>query len=120
WEPQIQAKSGLLIDSYFSATKVRWMLDNVPGAQEAAERGELAMGTIDSFLLWRLTGGKVHASDVTNACRTMLFNIHKKQWDADLLKLFGVPQSLLPDVKANAGVFGTSEAAGIGVALPIA
>jgi glycerol kinase len=119
-EPTIQKKTGLLIDSYFSATKIAWLLENVAGARDRAERGELAFGTIDSFLLWRLTGGKVHATDITNACRTMLFDIHKKQWDADLLKLFGVPQSLLPEVKPNAGVFGTSETAGIGVALPIA
>ena len=119
-EPMIQQKTGLLIDSYFSATKIAWLLENVAGAKARAEQGELAFGTIDSFLLWRLTGGKVHATDITNACRTMLFDIHKKAWDADLLKLFGVPRSLLPEVKPNAGVFGTSETSGIGVALPIA
>ncbi len=105
-EPAIQKKTGLLIDSYFSATKIAWLLENVAGARDRAEKGELAFGTIDSFLLWRLTGGKVHATDITNACRTMLFDIHRKAWDADLLKLFGVPPSLLPEVKPNAGVFG--------------
>jgi glycerol kinase len=120
WEPKIQAKTGLLIDSYFSATKVRWFLDNVPGAQEAAERGELAMGTIDSFVLWRLTGGKVHATDVTNASRTMLFNIHKMDWDEELLQLFNVPKSMLPKVLECADQFGTSSTEAIGVALPIA
>ncbi|HVT52552.1 MAG TPA: glycerol kinase GlpK [Dongiaceae bacterium] len=124
-EPMIQQKTGLLIDSYFSATKIAWLLENVAGAREKAERGELAFGTIDSFLLWRLTGGKVHATDITNASRTMLFDIHRKDWDDGLLKLFGVPKALLPAVKPNAGVFGTStptdsHGGGIGVALPIA
>jgi glycerol kinase len=120
WEPKIQAKTGLLIDSYFSATKVRWFLDNVPDAQAAAERGELAMGTIDSFVLWRLTGGKVHATDVTNASRTMLFDIHKLDWDQELLELFNIPKSMLPKVLESADKFGTSNADTIGVALPIA
>jgi glycerol kinase len=101
-EPEIQKKTGLLIDSYFSATKIAWLLENVAGAKDRAAKGDLAFGTIDSFLLWRLTGGKVHATDITNACRTMLFDIHKRQWDADLLKLFGVPQSLLPAYLAPA------------------
>ena len=120
WEPKIQAKTGLLIDSYFSATKVRWFLDNVPGAQAAAERGELAMGTIDSFLLWRLTGGKVHATDVTNASRTMLFNIHTMDWDEELLELFKIPKSMLPKVLECADEFGTSAKEAIGATLPIA
>jgi glycerol kinase len=120
WEPKIQAKTGLLIDSYFSATKVRWMLDQVPGAQAAAERGELAMGTIDSFVLWRLTSGKVHATDVTNACRTMLFNIHKMDWDDELLGLFKVPKSMLPKVLECADEFGASTQESIGAVLPIA
>jgi glycerol kinase len=119
-EPEIQRKTGLLIDSYFSATKIAWLLENVKEARAAAERGTLAFGTVDSFLLWRLTGGKVHATDITNACRTMLFDIHARQWDDELLKLFGVPRSLLPEVKPNAGVFGTSMTEAIGVALPIA
>jgi glycerol kinase len=119
WEPKIQAKTGLLIDSYFSATKVRWLLDNVSGAQDAAERGELAMGTIDSFLLWHLTGGKLHATDVTNASRTMLFNIHSMDWDDELLSLFNVPKSMLPKVKECADDFGSSSKETLGIALPI-
>jgi glycerol kinase len=120
WEPKIQAKTGLLIDSYFSATKVRWLLENVDGAQSAADRGELAMGTIDSFLLWRLTGGKVHATDVTNASRTMLFNIHTMAWDEELLDLFKVPKSMLPQVHECAASFGQSSRETAGIALPIA
>jgi glycerol kinase len=119
-EPEIQKKTGLLVDSYFSATKIAWLLENVAGARASAEKGELAFGTVDSFLLWRLTGGAVHATDITNACRTMLFDIHRRQWDRDLLKLFDIPESLLPEVKPNATVFGTSEVSGIGVALPVA
>jgi glycerol kinase len=119
WEPKIQAKTGLLIDSYFSATKVRWLLDNVSGAQEAAAKGDLAMGTIDSFLLWRLTGGKLHATDVTNASRTMLFNIHSMDWDEELLSLFNVPKSMLPQVKECADDFGSSSKETLGIALPI-
>ena len=95
---QVQAKTGLVIDAYFCATKIRWILDNVPEAQGRAERGELAFGTIDSWLLWNLTGGRVHATDVTNASRTMLLNIESCQWDDDLLELFGVPMSMLPEV----------------------
>ncbi len=94
----VQAKTGLIIDSYFSATKIAWLLDNVAGARTAAERGELAFGTIDCFLLWRLTGGAVHATDATNAARTMLFDIHRQDWDDDLLaSVRACPRSLLPD-----------------------
>ena len=120
WEPKIQAKTGLLIDSYFSATKIAWLLENVASARDAAARGELAFGTIDTFLLWRLTGGKSHATDVTNASRTMLFNINTLAWDQDLLDLFQVPRSMLPEVKDNAADFGTSEISTIGIALPVA
>lgn len=105
-EPSVNSKTGLLIDPYFSATKIRWVLDNVPGARSRAEKGELAFGTIDSFLLWRLTGGKVHRTDATNASRTMLFNIHKQEWDPELLELFGIPESLLPEVMDSAADFG--------------
>lgn len=118
-EPKIQAKTGLLIDSYFSATKIAWMLENIPGAREAAAAGDLLFGTIDCFLLYRLTGGKVHATDISNACRTMLYNIHDLDWDAELLELFRIPRSMLPDVRDNAASFGMSEAATIGVSLPI-
>jgi glycerol kinase len=118
-EPAVQRKTGLLLDSYFSATKIAWLLENVPGARRRAEAGELAFGTIDSFLLWRLTGGKVHATDITNASRTLLFDIHRRDWDDDLLKLFGVPRSLLPEVRPNAAVFGRSGPVGFGADLPI-
>ena len=105
-EPSVNSKTGLLIDPYFSATKIRWVLDNVPDARQRAEQGELAFGTIDSFLLWRLTGGKEHRTDATNASRTMLFNIHTQEWDQELLDLFGIPASLLPEVMDSAADFG--------------
>lgn len=105
-EPSVNNKTGLLIDPYFSATKIRWILDNVPGARQRAERGELAFGTIDSFLLWRLTGGREHRTDATNASRTLLFNIHDQKWDQELLDLFGIPASLLPQVMDSAADFG--------------
>ncbi len=119
-EGAIRRKTGLLIDSYFSATKIQWILENVPGARAAAEKGELAFGTIDTFLLWRLTGGRIHATDATNAARTMLYDIHAGQWDSELLKLFGVPEALLPDVRDTAGDFGTCDSALFGRAVPIA
>jgi len=118
-EPMIQDKTGLLIDSYFSATKIAWILDNVPGARAAAEAGDLLFGTIDCFLLYRLTGGRVHATDITNASRTMLYNIHDLKWDEDLLKLFRIPASMLPAVHDNASKFGDSDPSTIGARLPI-
>ena len=105
-EPEVRAKTGLLLDPYFSATKIAWILDNVAGARAQAERGELAAGTIDCFLLWRLTGGTVHATDATNASRTSLFDILQGRWDDELCGLFDVPQSLLPEVHDNSRVFG--------------
>src|SRR5205823_12425774 len=105
-EPVISAKTGLIIDPYFSGTKVAWILDHVPGARARAERGELMFGTVDSYLLWRLTGGMVHATDATNASRTLLFNIHTGQWDEELLRLLDVPRSLLPEVKDSSAHFG--------------
>jgi glycerol kinase len=108
-EPAITAKTGLIIDPYFSGTKVGWILDNVPGARARAERGELLFGTVDCYLLWRLTGGKVHATDATNASRTLLFNIHTGAWDDDLLKLLGVPRAMLPEVKDSSHRFGETE-----------
>ena len=105
-EPAITAKTGLIIDPYFSGTKIAWILDNVPGARERAERGELLFGTVDCYLLWRLTGGKVHASDATNASRTLLFNIHEGVWDDDLLRLLRVPRAMLPEVKDSSHRFG--------------
>jgi len=109
-EPDIAAKTGLLLDPYFSASKIAWLLDNVTGARAAAEDGKLAFGTIDSFLLWRLTGGKVHLTDATNAARTLLFDIGKARWDDDLCRLFGVPHCLLPEVRDCAGMFGETTA----------
>ena len=107
-EPIISAKTGLIIDPYFSGTKIAWILDHVPGARERAERGELLFGTVDCYLLWRLTGGKVHATDATNASRTLLFDIHKGVWDDDLLKILRVPRSLLPEVRDSSADFGES------------
>ncbi len=119
-EPLVQAKTGLLLDPYFSATKLSWLLDTIPGARERADRGELAAGTIDCFLLWRLTGGRVHATDVTNAGRTMLLDIHSGAWDAELLRLFDIPAQILPDVHANTHIYGETDAAIFGRAIPIA
>ena len=118
-EPLVQQRSGLLLDPYFSASKVSWILDQVPRARERAERGELAFGTVDCFLLWRLTGGRVHATDATNAARTMLFDIHRQVWDQDLLALFGVPAAILPEVRDSDGDFGATAAELFGAPLPI-
>ena len=110
----IREKTGLLIDSYFSATKIRWLLDNVEGAQAAAEAGKLAFGTIDSFLLWRLTGGKRHLTDASNASRTLLFNIREQKWDDELLALFDIPAALLPEITDCAADFGTTDSECLG------
>ncbi|MGB4247290.1 MAG: glycerol kinase GlpK [Pseudohongiellaceae bacterium] len=115
----IQTKTGLLLDPYFSASKIRWILDNVDGAQQAADAGELAFGTVDTFLLWRLTGGRSHCTDATNASRTLLFNIHEQCWDEELLTLFNIPHSLLPEVLDSAADFGVSDPAVLGAAVPI-
>lgn len=104
----IQGKTGLIIDAYFSATKIRWILENVKGARILAEKGELAFGNIDSWLIWKLSGGKLHVTDVSNASRTMLLNINTLEWDNDLLKLFEVPRSMLPQVKSSSEVYGTT------------
>src|ERR1700744_3388437 len=119
FEPVITARTGLIIDPYFSGTKVAWILDHVPGARERAVRGELLFGTVDCYLLWRLTGGKVHASDATNASRTLLFNIHEGDWDDDLLKILRVPRSMLPEVKDSSARFGESEPDLLGGAIAI-
>ena len=108
-EPTIAARTGLLLDPYFSATKIAWLLDHVEGARAAAAEGRLAFGTVDSFLLWRLTGGRVHATDATNASRTLLLDIHHGGWDAELCRLFDVPEALLPEVRDCAGDFGTTD-----------
>ena len=118
-EALVQARTGLRLDPYFSASKLAWILDHVAGARTAAERGELACGTIDAFLLWRLTGGRVHATDATNASRTLLFDIHRQIWDEDLLRLFDIPRSLLPTVCDNSFAFGETDAAILGAAVPI-
>jgi glycerol kinase len=115
-----QEKTGLVIDAYFSGTKVRWILDNVPGAWDAAERGELAFGTVDSWLMWRLTNGKLHVTDVTNASRTLLFNIHTLKWDDELLGILGIPRSMLPEVRSSSEVYGHTDEAMLGSAIPIA
>ncbi len=118
-EAWLQSKTGLLLDPYFSATKIRWLLDNVDGVRERAETGELAFGTIDTWLLWKLTGGKQHATDASNASRTLLFNIHDQDWDPELLEFFNVPAALLPEVKDNAADFGQIDAELLGAAVPI-
>ncbi|MGR4871464.1 glycerol kinase GlpK [Variovorax sp. LARHSF232] len=115
----IQEKTGLVIDAYFSGTKLRWLLDNVPGARAQAAAGELAFGTVDSWLIWQLTGGKVHVTDVSNASRTMLFNVHSNTWDAELLRALDIPASLMPAVKPSSAHFADTDAALLGVALPV-
>jgi glycerol kinase len=116
----IQQKTGLIIDAYFSASKIKWILDNVKGVKEKAMQGTLAFGTIDSWLIWNLTGGKVHVTDVTNASRTLLFNIHSLQWDKELLQLFDIPESLLPEVKSSSEVYGETAGKILASRIPIA
>lgn len=119
-EADVQARTGLVLDPYFSGSKLKWILDHVPGARERAGRGELAAGTIDCWLLWKLTGGKVHATDPSNACRTLLWNIHEGEWDETMLSLFDVPREILPDVVASSGIAGTSSADLLGASIPVA
>ena len=116
----IQARTGLVLDAYFSATKLQWLLDNLPGARERARRGELAFGTIDTWLAWNLTAGRVHATDPSNASRTMLFDLHTLQWDETLLELFEIPRALLPAIVPTSGVFGQSDPGLLGCSVPIA
>ncbi len=118
-EATVTAKTGLRLDPYFSATKIAWILENVDGARARAERGELAFGTVDCFLLWRLTGGRVHATDATNASRTLIYNIQTQQWDEDLLRLFSIPPSLLPDVRDSASDYGETDADVTGANVPV-
>jgi glycerol kinase len=118
-ENLVRQRTGLLLDPYFSGTKVAWLLDQVPGARARAERGELAFGTIDCFLLWRLTAGKVHATDVTNASRTLLFDIHRGQWDEELLRLIRVPRALLPEVRDSSEIYGETAPGLFEQAIPI-
>ncbi len=119
WEPKIAAKTGLLLDPYFSATKMEWLLDHIPGSRARGETGEIAFGTVDAWLIFKLTGGRVHATDVTNASRTMLLDLKTLAWDKDLLKLFGVPSKMLPQVRDSAGDFGATEAELFGAPIPI-
>ena len=118
-EELINSKTGLLLDPYFSATKIRWILENVDGAKEKAENGELAFGTVDSFLLWHLTDGKEHRTDATNASRTMLFNIHKQEWDQELLELFDIPASMLPEVMDSSDDFGYTDSSIFGIEIAV-
>ena len=115
----VRAKTGLLPDAYFSASKIAWMLENVPGTRERAEAGELLFGTVDTWLVWVLTGGLVHATDPTNASRTMLYNIHEGRWDEELLDLFGIPASMMPEVRPSSGLFGETSYPGLPAGIPI-
>jgi len=119
-EPMVQHATGLRIDPYFSATKLRWLLEHVPGAHVAAAHGELAFGTVDSWLLWRLSGGRLHATDVSNASRTMLFDIRHNVWDQELLKALHIPRNVLPQVHPSSHVYGHTDPALFGAAIPIA
>ncbi len=116
----VQRKTGLVIDAYFSGSKLRWMLDHVPGTRERAEHGELAFGTVDSWLLWNLTGGRLHVTDATNASRTLMYNIHDGRWDDELLQLLRIPRSVLPEARSSSEVYGESDAGIFGKAIPIA
>lgn len=118
-EETFTAKTGLLLDPYFSGTKIAWLLDNVDGVRARAERGELAFGTVDTWLIWQLTGGTVHVTDATNAARTLIYNIHENRWDADLCKVLNIPMSLLPEVKDSADEFGATDAELFGRPIPI-
>ena len=115
----IYEKTGLNVDAYFSASKIGWILENVPFARERAERGDLLFGTVDTYLIWKLTGGKVHATDYTNASRTMLFNIHKPEWDTELCRIFGVPVSMLPAVKPSGADYGLTDKEVFGAEVPV-
>jgi glycerol kinase len=120
WADTIRKKTGLVIDAYFSATKVRWILENVPGARERAENGELLFGTVDTFLVWKLTKSRVHVTDYSNASRTMLFNIHTLQWDDEILAELDIPKCMLPDVKPSSCLYGNTDAEFLGGEIPIA
>ena len=119
-EPLFQEKTGLLLDAYFSGTKLKWLLDHIPGARDRARRGELAFGTIDSWLLWNLSGGACHMTDASNASRTLLYNLHTRQWDEELLRLLDIPPEVLPEVRSSSEIYGMSQPHWLGAALPIA
>jgi glycerol kinase len=118
-EKKFAEKTGLVVDAYFSGTKVKWMLDNVDGARKLAEDGKLAFGTVDTWLIWKLTGGKLHITDVTNASRTLLFNIHTLEWDTELLQILGIPDSMLPEVKSSSEIYGKTEKEFFGTEIPV-
>ncbi|WP_150270987.1 glycerol kinase GlpK [Paenibacillus tepidiphilus] len=119
WDKEIAARTGLVVDAYFSATKLAWILDHVPGARTRAEQGELLAGTVDSWLIWKLTGGKVHATDVTNASRTMLYNLYEHRWDEELIRELNIPRCILPEVQMSGSDFGVAEAQWFGAEIPI-
>ena len=119
-DKNIREKTGLVLDAYFSATKIQWILDNVEGAREKAERGELVFGTVDTWLIWNLTGGQLHVTDVTNASRTMIFNINTLAWDDELLNIFHIPKNMLPEVKSSSEVYGETSGQLLGTKVPIA
>jgi glycerol kinase len=119
-EDDVRRRTGLLLDPYFSATKIMHLLETMPGLRSRCEAGEILFGTVDTFLIWRLTGGRVHATDVTNASRTLLFDIHRLDWSDELCRLFDVPRAILPDVRASSGSFGETDAEWLGASIPIA
>lgn len=119
-EPKIAEKTGLVIDAYFSGTKIKWILDHVEGARELAKQGKLAFGTVDTWLIWKLTGGKLHVTDVTNASRTLIYNIHDLKWDNELLDILDIPKEILPEVKSSSEIYGQTETGILGAAIPIA
>ena len=118
-ESIVRSTTGLTLDPYFSASKIRWLLDNTPGLRDRAERGQIAFGTVDSFLLWRLTGGNLHATDATNASRTMLYSLDTGNWDTGMLELFGVPRAMLPEVLPSSHLYGTTALSLLGAEIPI-
>jgi glycerol kinase len=120
WSEKIKEKTGLVIDAYFSGTKVKWILDNVKGVRERAEKGELCFGTVDSWLIWKFTRGEMHITDVTNACRTLLFNIHTMTWDKELLELLTIPESMLPEVRQSSEIYGNTATTLFATKIPIA
>ncbi|HEM46194.1 MAG TPA: glycerol kinase GlpK, partial [Alphaproteobacteria bacterium] len=120
WADPIRAKTGLVVDAYFSGTKLAWLLDEVPGLRARAERGDALFGTVDTFLIWRLTGGRLHVTDVTNASRTMMYNIHTLDWDDEILGELRIPRAMLPDVRPSSAVYGVADASILGAAVPVA
>ena len=120
YDAELRRRTGLVADAYFSGPKIKWILDNVPGARARAERGELLFGTVESWLIWRLTGGRVHVTDYSNASRTMLFNINTLDWDEDILRLMDIPRAMLPQVKPSSFVYGETDPAFFGAPIPIA